>query len=313
MLKWQQEVIKMGDKKMMKAYMGLWGAIAVVYGLWMALFMGWDKYPYIIPTEADMALPAEEFIAKFDGMLYEPLFSSPVVYWIWVAASTALLILYAVFIRKILFADKLNKATTVFCAANLIAGFAFITWYGFLSFPEQFGNILTDVTASMLGLRYPWYFRIWGVLASLSIFTNTLYMYRKNNYKGKAGVIVTSLGCAAIFVTVNVPSAGLDLVMTARCLSHWATALIFAFLGAAGVIIFLLHKFKQKDKKYMAATIIFVAVLILMLVLLVPVGQSAFIENLPMWVAYALLFIINFTSFFDKKEIKVKEKEAAKV
>lgn len=303
----------MGDKKMMKAYMGLWGAIAVIYGLWMALFMGWDKYPYIIPTEADMALPAEEFIAKFDGMLYEPLFSSPVVYWIWVIASTALLILYAVFIRKILFADKLNKATTVFCAANLIAGFAFITWYGFLSFPEQFGNILTDVTASMLGLRYPWYFRIWGVLASLSIFTNTLYMYRKNNYKGKAGVIVTSLGCASIFVTVNVPSAGLDLVMTARCLSHWATALIFAFLGAAGVIIFLLHKFRQKDKKYMAATIIFVAVLILMLVLLVTVGKSAFIENLPMWVAYALLFIINFTSFFDKKEIKVSNKETAKV
>ena len=303
----------MGNKKMMKAYMGLWGVIAVVYGLWMSLFMGWDKYPYIIPTEADMALPAEEFIAKFDGMLYEPLFSSPVVYWIWVAASTALLLLYAVFIRKILFADKLTKATTVFCAVNLIAGFAFITWYGFLSFPEQFGNILTDVTASMLGLRYPWYFRIWGVLASLSIFTNTLYMYRKNNYEGKAGVIVTSLGCAAIFVTVNVPSAGLDLVMTARCLSHWATALIFAFLGAAGVIIFLLHKFKQKDKKYMIATIVFVAVLVLMLVLLVTVGKSAFIENLPMWVAYALLFIINFTSFFDKKEIKAKEKETVKV
>ena len=303
----------MGNKKMMKAYMGLWGVIAVVYGLWMSLFMGWDKYPYIIPTEADMALPAEEFIAKFDGMLYEPLFSSPVVYWIWVAASTALLLLYAVFIRKILFADKLTKATTVFCAVNLIAGFAFITWYGFLSFPEQFGNILTDVTASMLGLRYPWYFRIWGVLASLSIFTNTLYMYRKNNYEGKAGVIVTSLGCAAIFVTVNVPSAGLDLVMTARCLSHWATALIFAFLGAAGVIIFLLHKFKQKDKKYMIATIVFVAVLVLMLVLLVTVGKSAFIENLPMWVAYALLFIINFTSFFDKKEIKAKAKETANV
>lgn len=303
----------MGNKKMMKAYMGLWGVIAVVYGLWMSLFMGWNKYPYIIPTEADMALPAEEFIAKFDGMLYEPLFSSPVVYWIWVAASTALLLLYAVFIRKILFADKLTKATTVFCAVNLIAGFAFITWYGFLSFPEQFGNILTDVTASMLGLRYPWYFRIWGVLASLSIFTNTLYMYRKNNYEGKAGVIVTSLGCAAIFVTVNVPSAGLDLVMTARCLSHWATALIFAFLGAAGVIIFLLHKFKQKDKKYMIATIVFVAVLVLMLVLLVTVGKSAFIENLPMWVAYALLFIINFTSFFDKKEIKAKEKETANV
>lgn len=304
----------MGEKKMMKTYMVLWGIIAAVYGLWMTLFMSWDKYPYIIPTDADMALPAEEFIAKFDGMLYEPLFSSATVYWLWVIASTALLLLYVLFIRRILFADKLTKATTIFCAANLIAGFAFITWYGFLSFPSQFGNILTDVTASMLGLRYPWYFRIWGVLASLSIFTNTLYMYRKNNYKGKTGVIVTSLGCAAIFVTINVPSAGLDLVMTARCLSHWATALIFAFLGAAGVIIFLLHKFKQKDNKYMIATIVFCAVLVLMLVLLVTVGKSAFIENLPMWVAYALLFIINFTSFFDKKNSTVtKEKEVVKI
>lgn len=292
----------MNDNKTKNLFTGMWCIIATVYGLWMSLFMGWDKYRYIIPTSADMNLPAEDFIAKFDGMLYEPLFSGPVVFWLWVIGSTALLFLYAFFIRKILFAEKLSKATTVFCALNLIAGCAFITWYGFLSFPEQFGNILTDVTASMLGLRYPWYFRIWGVLASLSIFTNTLYMYRKNNYKGKTGVIVTSLGCAAIFVTINVPSAGLDLVMTARCLSHWATALIFAFLGAAGVIIFLLHKFKQKDKKYMIATIIFCAVLILMLILLVTVGKSAFIENLPMWVAYALLFIINFTSFFDKKK-----------
>lgn len=292
----------MNDNKTKNLFTGMWCIIATVYGLWMSLFMGWDKYRYIIPTSADMNLPAEDFIAKFDGMLYEPLFSGPVVFWLWVIGSTALLFLYAFFIRKILFAEKLSKATTVFCALNLIAGCAFITWYGFLSFPEQFGNILTDVTASMLGLRYPWYFRIWGVLASLSIFTNTLYMYRKNNYKGKTGVIVTSLGCAAIFVTINVPSAGLDLVMTARCLSHWATALIFAFLGAAGVIIFLLHKFKQKDKKYMIATIVFCAVLILMLILLVTVGKSAFIENLPMWVAYALLFIINFTSFFDKKK-----------
>lgn len=295
----------MTDSKMKKVYTWLWGIIAAVYGLWMALFMSWDQYPYIIPTDADMQLPAEAFVAKFDGMLYEPLYPNALVFWLWVVASTVLLVCYALFIRKILFGKEITKLTTVFCMVNLLAGFVFITWYGFLSFPEQFGNILTDVTASMLGLRYPWYFKAWGVLASLSIFTNTIYMYRKNNYKGKAGVIVTSLGCAAIFVTINVPSAGLDLVMTARCLSHWATALIFAFLGAAGVIIFLFHKCREKDKKYIIATVIFIAVLLLMLVLLVTVGKSAFIENLPMWVAYALLFIINFTSFFDKKEKKV--------
>ena len=290
------------NKKMMKAYTVMWIVIAAVYGIWMAFFMGWDKYAYIIPTDSDMLLPAEEFIAKFDGMLYEPLFTSELTYWLWVIASTAILFLYALFIKKILFAEKPDKITTVFCAVNLIIGCAFVTWYGFLSFPEQFGNILTDVTASMLGLRYPMYFRLWGVLSSLSVFTNVLYMYRKNNYYGKAGIIITSLGCAALFITVNVPSAGLELVMTARCLSHWASALIFAFFAAAGVIIFKVHKSKQREGKYIAATVFFSSVLILMLVLLVTVGKSAFIENLPMWVVYVLLFMINFTPFFDKKD-----------
>lgn len=291
------------NKKMMKIYTIILAVVAAVYGLWMAIFMSWNQYGFVDP-EPYMDLPAEEFVAMFDGVLQAEMYPSPLIYWLWVIGSTALLVLYAVFIKKILFAEKLGRGITAFCMLNLIVGFVFITWYGFFDFPSQFGNILTDVTASMLGLRYPWHFKMWGVFASLSIFTNTLYMYRKNNYAGKAGVIVTSLGCASIFVTINVPSAGLDLVMTARCLGHWATALIFAFLGAAGVIIFLLHKCKEKDKKYIIATVIFVAILALMLVLLVTVGKSAFIENLPMWVAYALLFIINFTSFFDKKEIK---------
>lgn len=303
----------MKDKKMMKVYMGLSGVLALAYGIWMAVFTRWNQYPYIIPTPADDLLSDADYIAKFDGMLQEPLFSSPAVYWLWVVFSTVLLFFYAFFIKKILFAERLTKATTAFCMVNLFAGFIFITWYGFLSFPEQFGNILTDVTASMLGLRYPWPFRMWGVLASLSIFTNTLYMYRKNNYKGRVGVIVTSLGCASIFVTVNVPSAGLEVVMTARCLAHWVTALVFAFLGAAGVIIFLFHKSLKKEKKYIIATVFFVTVLLLMLTLLVTVGKSAFIENLPMWVAYALLFVINFTSLLDKKSDNKAEKTEEKV
>ena len=303
----------MKTNKMLNVYTALWAVIAVAYGVWMSVFMSWDQYPYIIPTQEDLLLPAEEFIAKFDGMLYMPLFPNAAVFWVWVIASTALLFCYAVFIRRILFAEKLSKATTVFCVLNLFAGFAFVTWYGFLSYPEQFGNILTDVTASMLGLKYPWEFKMWGVLASVSVFTNTLYMYRKNNYQGKLGVIITSLGCASIYITVNLPSAGTEIVMTPRCIGHWATALIFAFLAAAGVIIFLFHKCRQKDKKYIVATVIFVAILLLMLALLVFVGKSAFIENLPMWVAYALLFIINFTSFFDKKAESKKIKENSTV
>lgn len=291
----------LNNKRAIRAYSALWAVIAAAYGLWMSVFMSWDQYPYL-SVQGYEGLPKEEFIAKFDGMLQTPLFPNSASFWIWTVASTAILLLYAVFIRKILFAEKLTKGVTAFCVINLIAGFVFITYYGFLDYPEQFGNILTDITASMLGLKYPWRFKLWGILASVSIYTNTLYMYRKNSYFGKAGIIIASLGCAAIFVTVNVPSAGLDLVLTPRCIAHWSTALIFAFLGAAGIIIFLVHKFREKDKKYMAATVIFAAILALMLVLLVTVGKSAFIENLPMWVAYILLFMINFTGFFDKEK-----------
>lgn len=67
----------MADKKMKNVYTVLWTAIAAVYAIWMSFFTSWDKYPYIIPSEADMKLPAEAFVAKFDGMLHEPLYESP--------------------------------------------------------------------------------------------------------------------------------------------------------------------------------------------------------------------------------------------
>ena len=93
--------------KMMKIYIGLWAIIAVVYGLWMTFIMSWDQYKYIIPTAADLALPADQFIAKFDGMLYGPMYASEPIYWLWVIGSTILLFFYAFFIKKILFCDHL--------------------------------------------------------------------------------------------------------------------------------------------------------------------------------------------------------------
>ena len=72
------------SNKMSKIYTSLWAVIAAAYGIWMAFFMSWDQYPYIIPTQADLALPKEEFIAKFDGMLYMPLYPSNLVFWLWV-------------------------------------------------------------------------------------------------------------------------------------------------------------------------------------------------------------------------------------
>ena len=44
----------------------------------------------------------------------------------------------------------------------------------------------------------------------------------------------------------------------------------------------------------------FVGLLLVMLVLLITVGKSAIIENIPMVAAYILLFLFNFTHIYDR-------------
>ncbi len=247
------------------------------YLIWMLGFMRWDTY------------------TVENTLLEKPMYPGAAVYYLWIIASAGLFLLYPVFINKIYYAKELTKPLKIFNIITLISGFVFVTAYGFLMDPIKY-------TASMMGLYYPWLFKLWCIFSGISIFTNTLYMYRKNNYENSAGIICASIGCGALFVTVNVPSAGEDLIMTLQCLSHWSTALIFAVLGAAGVVIFLVHKCKEKKKKYIIMTAIFVGILALMLVLLVVVGKSALIENLPMWAAYIVLFLVNFTSLMEEKQ-----------
>jgi hypothetical protein len=227
-------------------------------------------------------------------LLTKEMYSSPVQFYLWVAFSVLLFILYPVFIKKILFAERLTKAHKIFSIITLVSGCAYVTAYGFLMDP-------IDYTASMMGLYYPWLFKLWCVFSGVSVFTNILYMYRKNDYMNKTGLALTSIGCAALFVCVSIPSAGEELIFTLQCLAHWSSALIFAVFGAAGVVVFLVHQCLTKNKKYIILTVIFVAILALMLVLLVVVGKSALIENLPMWAAYIVLFLVNFTSLFDTK------------
>ena len=260
--------------KMPRALYNFWWVLAAVYAAWMCVFMHWDTY------------------TMQNTLLTKEMYPSAAVYLVWVAASTVLLILYPVMLDKLLYAEKQTKAQKVFCIVTLAAGFVYITVYGFLKNPF-------DYTASMMGLDYPWLFKGWAIFSGVSIFTNTMYMYRKNNYRNMAGVICTSIGCAALLVTVNLPSAGEEIVMTAQCLGHWVSAFIFAVLGAAGIVIFLVHKCIEKNKKYLIMTAVFVAILALMLVLLVTVGKNGVIENLPMWAAYIVLALVNFTALLD--------------
>ena len=200
---------------------------------------------------------------------------------------------------------SIGKGAKLFALVSLVFGCVFITWYGFFKNPFEY-------TASMIGLDYPWHFKMWGIFAPISIFVNTLYMYRKYDYSNKAGIISGSIGSAAMFVTINVPSAGEELILNSlRCMSHWTGALVFAFGCAVPIVMFLVHMAKTRDKRFIVSAVAFCGILLTMLVLLATVGKNGIIESLPMWAVYLLLFLINFTKLFDVE--KTEEKEPALV
>ncbi|MCQ2485924.1 MAG: hypothetical protein MJ168_11415 [Clostridia bacterium] len=298
--------MRLKNEKMPKGYAIMWGIFTAAYAIWMTFFM--NKI-VLIKYATEGSRTVDEMV---DGVL-APVTHTDItgmigrewLYPVWVVVSVICMALFAVYIKKYLY-SPVGKGAKAFSLIALVFGCAFITWYGFLKDP-------TIYTASMIGLDFPWEFRGWGVFSTLAVFTNVMLMYNKFDYKNRLGVISGSVGCAALFITINVPSFGEELVLTSlRCMSHWVGALVFAFAAAAPVVMFLFSMaFKRKNKKFIVVFFAFSAILAAMLVLLVAIGKDGLIENLPMWAVYVVLFLINYTSIFDEKKAPEKEKIAA--
>lgn len=289
--------------RMPKGYLAMWIAISLAYLIWMVFFMKdivLVNYATVAERTVDGVLHA-----NISGML-----GHEWLYPVWVVLSTVCLLMFIFYIKDILYAPQLTKAIKAFCLVGIIFGCVYVTWYGFFG-DQPFIEKAKTITASMIGLDFPWHFRGWGVFASMTIFTNTMFAYRRYNYNSKLGVILGSIGSAAIFVTINCPSMGEEMHLDSpRCMAHWAGALIFAFCCAAPMVILLFSKARKEKGAFLAAFIIFCAILATMLVLLITVGKSAIIENIPMQAAYILLFLLNFTNIFEKKAA-IKEAVAA--
>ncbi len=280
--------------RMPKGYLAMWIAISLAYLIWMVFFMKdivLVNYATVAERTVDGVLHA-----NISGML-----GHEWLYPVWVVLSTVCLLMFIFYIKDILYAPQLTKAIKAFCLVGIIFGCVYVTWYGFFG-DQPFIEKVKTITASMIGLDFPWHFRGWGVFASMTIFTNTMFAYRRYNYNSRLGVILGSIGSAAIFVTINCPSMGEEMHLDSpRCMAHWAGALIFAFCCAAPMVILLFSKARKEKGAFLAAFIIFCAILATMLVLLITVGKSAIIENIPMQAAYILLFLLNFTNVFEKK------------
>lgn len=291
-------------RKMPRAYALLWAAITAVYGIWMTVFM------------KDIVLNhySKAAARTVDGALHEDITGIHTVdaYAFWVIISCITLLLFIVYISKILYADTLDGTIRAVCLISLVFGLVYINVYGLMSYrgmidgvikEASFGDKVRVVTASMIGLEWPWLFRGWGIFSTASVFMNTMYTYRKYGYNSKLGVILGCLGSAAIYTTINLPSYGENKDFSVpRCSVHWAGALLFAACCAALLVLFLLSKARKEKGRYLAALIAFAGILLLMLVLLVTVGKSAIIENIPMIAAYVLMFLLNFTGIFTKEK-----------
>ncbi len=193
------------------------------------------------------------------------------------------------------FVDALTDNKT-FCMLWLIAGFVFFTVYGFIDNPDL------AKTASVIGKTHPRLFVWWAVFSGVSLYLNLQYLYKLNSFKNeklaKFGNVCTYLGFICIFACVNIPSVEPEDNKPLQLAAHWSTALLFAAFFAAAIIAFLLHKLMQKSVKHIIMLVVLAATLVLMIVLLVLFGKSGGIESIPMWVAYIIVFLLNYSKPF---------------
>lgn len=186
-----------------------------------------------------------------------------------------------------------------FCMAWLIIGVGFITWFGALKVPYEDAPGYYPMfvrTASVIAMYYSKLYYLWMIFMIIALFLNINYMYRHYDYKGTLGKALMYAGFVCIIVTKIVPHAEAGIPK----LIHWTAALSFGVFCAASVILFLGNKAKT-NKRFKITLILFIAVLAIMIILLVLFKENGAIETLPIWCAYLILYLANFTNIYKQK------------
>jgi hypothetical protein len=193
-----------------------------------------------------------------------------------------------------------------FCMAWLIAAVVFITWFGALKVPYEDGPGYYPMfvrTASVIAMYYSKLYYLWMVFMIAALFLNINYMYRHYDYKGKIGKVTMYAGFICIIITKIVPHAEAGI----RKGIHWTAALSFGVFCAASIILFLINKMKT-NKRFKITLVLFIAVLAIMIILLILFKENGAIETLPIWSAYLILFLANFTDIYKIKPAKTVSK-----
>jgi len=212
-----------------------------------------------------------------------------------------------------------------FCLFCLIGGCLYATIFGFLYVddpltaglePVKILGVLFELTmtatSSVIGKTYVWGIRVWGVVQTVGLASNVLYVYNRYGYKSKAGKICLAVAAGCIVTCNFIPSTE---TFSLQLVAHWSMALLFAILNAAALGLFLLSASK-KSKRVLATFIAFAGMLAAMIALLTAFGKSGAIEGIPTWGSYLILFLLGYTNLYKAclpKTEPVPEREAVTV
>ncbi|HIT52757.1 MAG TPA: hypothetical protein IAD07_02325 [Candidatus Fimivicinus intestinavium] len=148
-----------------------------------------------------------------------------------------------------------------------------------------------DNTISWIGYDHPFGFLVWGGLTAAAFFLNIAYLYRRYHYRGKIGMVALYTAPMMAMTVIFINDWGWEHVL------HWIGAIGFIALNGAALLLFFLHNFK-KHISYRLTAFGVAGMLLAMLIILLTVGKSGLLELIPMWIAMALLFLVNFTNLY---------------
>ncbi len=135
---------------------------------------------------------------------------------------------------------------------------------------------------SKIGLEHPVLFAIWGILTFIALAVNIIIGYRKTKYKFHIALLILSLIGMALTLLCD-----FDYDKHVEYILHCAGSLTFsAIMGITVFLLFLL------SRSYILAAISGV-LLVADFILLIIYKETAFIELMPIFSGYILLYIHN--------------------
>ena len=176
-----------------------------------------------------------------------------------------------------------------FCLVDLLLGTVYLIGFGLLRPPQEY-------TISTIGLIHPWGFRLWGAVAAAVVAVNTLYLYRRFNYRNKVALWMLAIAAASIMLTVNIPTTeifGVQMVL------HWGTALFYALMILVPTLAFLLHAARKRHCRRAFNTLLVLLGLAITMCTYLVFMQNALIELTPLVGLLVILGLANFTRVYD--------------